>query len=201
MPAMEQTRISSPAIAIAVIGGSSPSAKAKRHAREVGRLLAKEGAILVCGGLGGVMGEACRGAREEGGVTVGILPGTDPREANPNILIPISTGMGYGRNIIVVRSGRAVIAIEGAYGTLSEIAHALGDGIPVVGLDTWEFSSRGKQDTKMVRATDPADAVAKALALAKAGRLTGKKPLPEIAPPESAPALRTARRRSPKAAG
>lgn len=154
-------------LVISVIGGSRPSARARLYAYEVGSLLAKHEAVLVCGGLTGVMESACRGAYEAGGVTIGILPGNDPKEANPYVRIPICTGMGYARNVIVVRSGSAVIAIEGAYGTLSEIAHALGDGIPVVGLGTWSFSSNGKPDDKVFRAENPEDAVAIALKLAR----------------------------------
>ncbi|MSQ12421.1 MAG: TIGR00725 family protein [Dehalococcoidia bacterium] len=154
-------------LVISVIGGSRPSAKARRLACEVGRLLAEHGAVLVCGGLGGVMEAACRGAYEAGGMTIGILPGNDPREANPYVRIPICTGLGYARSVIVVRSGRAVIAVEGAYGTLSEIAHALGDGIPVVGLGTWSFSTNGREDDKVFRADSPQDAVAQAMKLAR----------------------------------
>lgn len=152
---------------ISVIGSSSATANSKRLAREVGKLLAEEGAVVVCGGLTGVMEAVCQGASEAGGTTIGILPGHHPSEANQYVQIPICTGMGYARNVIVVKSGRAVIAIEGAYGTLSEIAHALGDGIPVVGLETWNFSSNGKSDSGMTWASTPKDAVSKALKLAR----------------------------------
>ena len=91
-------------------------------AYEVGRELARRGAVVVCGGLTGVMEAVCRGAKEAGGTTVGILPGHDPAEANPYVDIPLPTGMGYARNAIVAKAGLAVIAIEGAYGTLSEMA-------------------------------------------------------------------------------
>ena len=109
---------------IAVIGAEHPSQEEARLAEEVGRELARRGAILICGGLGGVMEAACKGASSEGGVTIGILPGDNPKTANPYVQIPIVTGIGYARNIIVVRTARAVIAIDGSYGTLSEIAHA-----------------------------------------------------------------------------
>ena len=151
---------------IAVIGGEHTSPEAARLAEEVGRELARQGAILVCGGLGGVMEAACRGASSEGGMTIGILPGDNPKAANPYVQIPIVTGIGYARNIIVVRTARAVIAVDGNYGTLSEIAHARQLDIPVVGLNTWTLSKNGQQDDSIVRAKDAAEAVKKALDLA-----------------------------------
>jgi hypothetical protein len=150
---------------IAVIGGSEPSAQEARLAEEIGRELAKRGATLVCGGLGGVMEAACRGASLEGGVTIGILPGDSPEAANPYVQIPIVTGMGYARNISVVKSAQAVIAIDGSYGTLSEIAHALQSGIPVIGLNTWALSINGQQDNSIILARNPTEAVNKALNL------------------------------------
>ena len=149
---------------ISVIGGGDqPPAEALRMAEEVGRELARRGVTVVCGGLEGVMEAVCRGAKSEGGVTIGILPGDDPAEANPWVDYPICTGMGYARNIIVVKSGRAVIAIDGAYGTLSEIGHALADHIPVVGLNTWSLSRNGEPDSAIIPAATPAEAVDKAL--------------------------------------
>ena len=148
---------------IAVIGAGEPSAEEARLAEEVGRELARQGAILVCGGLGGVMEAACKGASLEGGITVGILPGDSPRTANPYVQIPIVTGMGYARNIAVVKTARAVIAVGGSYGTLSEIAHALQNGIPVIGLNTWSLSRDGKQDNSIILADNPTEAVNKAL--------------------------------------
>jgi len=150
---------------IAVIGGSQASRKEIRLAEEVGSELAKKGAILVCGGLGGVMEAACRGASSEGGVTIGILPGENRREANSYVQIPIVTGMGYARNVAVVKSAQAVIAIGGSYGTLSEIGHALQSGIPVIGLETWSLSKNGKLDSSIIPAENPAEAVEKALEL------------------------------------
>ena len=155
-------------ILIAVIGGGSPPADALNLAYMVGRELSRRGAILVCGGLKGVMEAACRGAKEGGGITVGILPGSDPAEANPYVDIPISTGMGYARNIIVVKSAKAVIAIDGAYGTLSEIGHALGEGIPVIGLKTWGLSIDNHIHEAIIDAQDPLDAVDKAFNAARA---------------------------------
>ena len=152
---------------IAVIGGGEPSSEEAGLAEEVGRELARQGAILVCGGLGGVMEAACRGASLEGGITIGILPGDSPKTANPYVQIPIVTGIGYARNISVVKSAQAVIAIDGSYGTLSEIAHALQSGIPVIGLNTWELSRNGQQDNSIILAQSPTEAVTKALNLAK----------------------------------
>jgi len=123
------------------------------------------GAILVCGGLGGVMEAACKGAQSEGGVTIGILPGESRQAANPYVQIPIVTGIGYARNVAVVKSAQAVIAIGGNYGTLSEISHALQSGIPVIGLNTWSLSRNGRQDNSIILAQNPTEAVNKALNL------------------------------------
>ena len=150
---------------IAVIGGAQPSAKEARLAEEVGCELARHGVTLVCGGLGGVMEAACRVASSEGGVTIGILPGENPTAANPYVQIPIATGIGYARNISVVKSAQAVIAIGGSYGTLSEIAHALQGNIPVIGLNTWALSRNGQQDNSIILAQTATEAVNKALKL------------------------------------
>ena len=152
---------------ISVIGGGEPSPDDAELAEAVGRELARRGAVVVCGGLGGVMEAVCRGAKEEGGTTIGILPGNDPRDANPYVDYPVCTGIGYARNIIVVKSGQAVIAIDGAFGTLSEIGHALGEGIPVVGLNTWNLSRNGQVEESITVASDPVDAVEKALDAAR----------------------------------
>ena len=157
---------------IAVIGGSSPTnPEHVRLAEEVGRELAIRGVGLVCGGLSGIMEAACRGAKSAGGTTIGILPGRSSRDANSYVDIPIVTTMGFSRNVIVVHTGDAVIAIGGAFGTLSEIAHALGDSIPVVALNTWPLSRNGDGqpvDKAMIQASDPVDAVDKAIAAAEA---------------------------------
>ena len=150
---------------IAVIGGGQPSPQEAQLAEEVGRELAKRGAILICGGLGGVMEAACKGAQSEGGVTIGILPGESRQAANPYVQIPIVTGIGHARNLAVVKSAQAVIAIGGSYGTLSEIGHALRSGIPVIGLNTWSLSRNGQQDNSIILAQNPAEAVRKALNL------------------------------------
>ena len=108
--------------------------------------------------------QACKGASSEGGITVGILPGDDRSEANSYVSIPVVTGMGYARNVIVVKSAQAVIAIDGSYGTLSEIAYALQNDIPVIGLNTWSFSIKEKVNDSIIPAQDARDAVEKAIA-------------------------------------
>jgi uncharacterized protein (TIGR00725 family) len=151
---------------IAVIGGSQCSKKEAQMAEEVGRELAKRGAILVCGGLGGIMRAACKGASAAGGITVGILPGNERGAANPYVQISIVTGLGEARNVIVVKSAQAVIAIDGGYGTLSEIGYALKNGIPLIGLNTWSISRNGRQDKSIILAKSPIEAVSQALELA-----------------------------------
>jgi uncharacterized protein (TIGR00725 family) len=151
-----------------VIGpGDGVSAEELEAAEEVGRLVAAGGAILVCGGLGGVMEAACRGARSAGGLTLGILPGRDRREANRYVEVAVATGLGEARNALVVRSADAVVAVGGAYGTLSEIALALKGGTPVVGLGTWELARGGVADTGVIRADSAAEAARTALDLAR----------------------------------
>src|SRR3954452_11634594 len=149
---------------VAVVGGGAASAGEERSAEEVGRRLAEAGAIVVCGGLGGGMEAACRGAKAGGGTTVGVLPGTSRMDANPYVDVAIATGLGELRNGLVVRAADALVAVGGAFGTLSEIALALTAGKAVVGLDVWELSRAGKPVDAIVRATSPADAVARALA-------------------------------------
>lgn len=150
---------------IAVIGGSECSPQEAELAEEIGRELARQGVILVCGGMGGVMAAACKGASSQGGLTIGILPGNSRQQANPHVQIPIVTGLGEARNVLVVKSAQAVIAISGKYGTLSEIAHALRSGIPVIGLNTWSLSQNDKPDDSIISAQNPAEAVNKALSL------------------------------------
>lgn len=153
---------------VAVIGSASCSPEVADLAEQVGRKIARRGAVLVCGGRGGVMEAACRGARAEGGTTVGILPGPDRQEANAYVDIPIVTGLGEARNAIVVRTADAVIAVSGGYGTLSEIGLALKMGRPVVGLGTWELCQQGEPAGGVVQAGTPGRAVAQALALVRA---------------------------------
>jgi uncharacterized protein (TIGR00725 family) len=152
---------------VAVIGSAHCSARVAALAEKVGREIARHGAVLVCGGRGGVMEAACRGAKDEGGTTVGILPGMDRSEANPYIDVPIVTGLGEARNAVVVRSADTVIAISGGYGTLSEIGLARKMGRPVVGLETWELHQDGLPGTVVVHAGTPVRAVEMALALAE----------------------------------
>jgi len=153
---------------ISVIGSSNPTTREHVElAEEVGRELARRDIMVVCGGLSGIMEAVCRGAKSEGGTTIGILPGRAAAEANSYVDIPIVTSMGYSRNVIVVHTGEAVIAVGGAFGTLSEIGHALGDGIPVVGLKTWPLTTNGDGvdiGGSIILAESPADAVDKALA-------------------------------------
>lgn len=130
---------------IGVVGDSHAEGESTTLAFQVGRLVARNRATLICGGLGGVMQEACRGARSEGGTTIGILPGERRDQANAFVDIPIVTGMGEARNLIIVRSSDAMIAISGGYGTLSEIAFALKLGVPLVGIRSWDLSQRGSR--------------------------------------------------------
>jgi hypothetical protein len=146
---------------VAVVGPGEATEREVEMAGVVGRLLGEAGAVLVCGGLGGVMAGACRGARSAGGVTVGILPGTDRRAANEWVTVAIPTGLGELRNGLVVRAADAVLAIGGAYGTLSEIALALKTGVPVVGIETWEIDG-------VEAAANPEEAVTRVLSLAHA---------------------------------
>lgn len=152
---------------IGVIGGGKCSKKVAELADEVGCELAEHGATLICGGLGGVMEAACRGAQRAGGRTIGILPGNRARDANAYVDIPIVTGMGEMRNVIIIKSVDAVIAIDGEFGTLSEIGHAFARGIPVIGLQTWELSKEGKLNDSIIIAKDAKDAVEKAITAIK----------------------------------
>jgi uncharacterized protein (TIGR00725 family) len=155
---------------IAVCGPDPCNDEVGAQAEGVGQRLAAAGAVLVCGGLGGVMEAASRGAAAAGGTVIGILPGHDRSAANPHLTLSIPTGMGEMRNTLIVRSADAVIAIAGEFGTLSEIAFALKTGVPVVGLDTWELGKRGAPVEAFVRAASPADAVEQALRLGAASR-------------------------------
>ncbi len=149
--------------AIAVVGASSCDAQIAQIAEDVGRGLAHSGAILVCGGLGGAMEAACRGAKAVGGTTIGILPGDDRLDANAFVDVAVATGMGEARNAVIVRTADALIAIGGEFGTLSEIALALKMGKPVVGIDTWELEKGGHRSDAILRAADAEEAVKLAL--------------------------------------
>ena len=149
---------------VAVVGASNASPAEERAAEAVGRGIGESGAILVCGGRGGVMEAACRGAKASGGTTVGLLPGTSRADANPYVDVAIPTGLGELRNGLVVRAADALVAVGGQFGTLSEIALALQAGKTVVGLGAWELSRAGERIDAVVPAASPADAVARALA-------------------------------------
>ncbi len=151
-------------IFIGVIGAGDCSEHVCKLAEQVGRWIAKAGAVLVCGGLGGVMEAASKGAKKEGGITIGILPGIDRDRANPFIDFPIVTGLGEGRNLLVVRNSDVVIALQGEFGTLSEIAFSLKLGKPVIGLSTWKISD------KIIQAKNAEEAVNLALIQAEALR-------------------------------
>ena len=156
---------------MAVVGAGTAAATTDAAAEAVGRLLAEAGAVVVCGGLGGVMAAACRGAAQAGGLTIGILPGDHRTLANQWVRVVIPTGLGELRNGVVVRAAETLIAVGGEYGTLSEIALALKLGRPVVGLHTWELHRpEGQLDQGIVVASDPRDAVDRALGLAAARR-------------------------------
>ncbi|UCE43284.1 MAG: TIGR00725 family protein [Candidatus Aminicenantes bacterium] len=126
-------------IRIGVIGGASPDPKYRQIAYDVGEGIAKKGAILVCGGLSGIMEAAARGAKNAGGITVGILPGTSPEDANTYIDFPIATGLGYTRNSLVAMNADVLIAVDGQFGTLTEIAYGNIYGKKVVGIGTWDI--------------------------------------------------------------
>lgn len=150
--------------AVSVIGGNAPTQTELLQAEEVGRLLARAGAVVVCGGLGGVMEAACRGAKSAGGLTVGIIPGTDHDQANAYVDVVIPTGIGYARNALVAYSGQAVIAVGGSSGTLSEMCFATFLDTPIFSLGSWTMTERPIQmgsPPKLVRT--PAEAVEAAL--------------------------------------
>lgn len=156
---------------ISVIGGSdSAPPDALELAEEVGFLIARGDAILVCGGLNGVMEAACKGAKRGGGITVGILPGSEVTTANPHVDIPIVTAMSTARNAIVVRTGDAIIAIDGSFGTLTEIAYALDLGKKVFALRSWDLAKVGVSTDLLIPVRSPREAVEKAIAEASRGR-------------------------------
>lgn len=150
---------------IGVIGSGSVTGPAVELAKEVGSAIARAEAIVVCGGLGGVMAAVAAGAAEEGGVVIGILPGSDPTDAAPGVSIPLPTGLGEARNVLVVRSSEAVIAIEGEWGTLSEAAFCRKLHVPLIGLET-ALPSEIPEEI----ASSPSEAVARAVELAQARR-------------------------------
>jgi uncharacterized protein (TIGR00725 family) len=148
--------VADPAAYVGVVGASEASPDAAAAAEAIGRGLAEAGALVVCGGRGGVMAAACRGAQSAGGLTVGILPGATRQEANQWLSVAIPTGLGELRNGLIVRAVDVVIAVADGYGTLSEIALALKSGVPVVGWETWEIDG-------VLAVDSPQDAVTQAL--------------------------------------
>jgi uncharacterized protein (TIGR00725 family) len=163
------------AVHIAVVGEGRCSRRVAALAERVGAAVAAAGAVLVSGGLGGVMEAASRGAARRGGTVVGVLPGGDRGDANRWVTVPIVTGLGEARNVLVVRTADAVIAVGGMYGTLSEIALALKLGRPVIGLGTWRLRQPEGRRVPIVPARSPDDAVARALRAATRG---GRRPAP-----------------------
>lgn len=153
---------------VSVIGarGAAEGSEVWRLAEEVGKLLAEGGATVVCGGGGGVMAAAARGARSAGGEVIGVLPGLDPEEANPDCTHVVATGIGHARNLAVVASGEVVIAIGGEWGTLSEIGHARAIGRTVVALRTWALGGRDRMEGApgVIPVETPEEAVAVAFA-------------------------------------
>lgn len=148
---------------IAVMGAGDADSRLCGLAYETGKEIAKAEAILVCGGLGGIMEAVSRGASELGGISIGVLPNSDNSMANPFLTVKLPTGLGVARNILVVSAADAIIAIGGRYGTLSEIAFALNLGKPVVGIETWELISPLGQGNHIINASSPIEAVGLAI--------------------------------------
>ena len=144
---------------VAVCGESDPQTSLADVAFEVGRGIAQRDAVLICGGLTGVMEHAARGARAAGGLTIGLLPGDDPDEANEYVQVAIATGLGHARNAILARTADGVVAVGGGLGTLSEIALALRNGRPTIGLQTWRFDRERRTEPELPIAANPKDAL------------------------------------------
>jgi uncharacterized protein (TIGR00725 family) len=153
-------------VQISVIGASEGEPEILRDAEAVGRGIAEAGAVLVCGGLTGVMEAASRGAAESGGTVLAVLPTLSPADANPHVTHAVATGTGHARNLAVVASGEAVIAVGGEWGTLSEIAYARKLGRPVVAIQSWPLRNRAGTDLGIVEAETPEEAVKAALSAA-----------------------------------
>jgi uncharacterized protein (TIGR00725 family) len=161
---------------IGVAATSRPGERLLAAAETLGRRLAEAGAVLVCGGGAGAMAAACRGAAAAGGTTVGLLPGDDRQAGNPHLTVALATGLGEGRNVLLVRASDALVAVGGGFGTLSEVALALRTGVPVVGLATWSLALDGCAVDAFPVAGDPAEAAALAVDAARAraaGRAAG----------------------------
>ncbi len=144
---------------IAVCGESNPQTALSEDAFRLGQAIAQRGAILLCGGLTGVMEHAARGARAAGGLTIGLLPGEDPAAANPYVDIVIATGLGHGRNAVLVLSADGVIALGGGLGTLSEIALAVRSGRPAVGVRSWRYERDDQTEPGLPLVADVEEAV------------------------------------------
>jgi len=144
---------------VAVCGESDPQTSLANLAFELGRGIAERDAVLICGGLTGVMEHAARGARSAGGLTIGLLPGEDPSEANQYIDVAIASGLGHARNAILARTADGVVALGGGLGTLSEIALALRNGRPTVGIQTWRFDRDRRTEPDLPTAANPHDAL------------------------------------------
>ena len=156
---------------VGVIGSSKADPDILALAEEVGAEIAKRGAAVVCGGLTGVMEAVCKGARKEGGLTIGIIPSDSRDDANPYVQIPIVTGMGMGRNVMLVKTADVVIAVGGEFGTLSEIAHALKSGKTVIGLRTWKLEkAHTRAIPDLIEVDSPKKAVDLALSVISAKR-------------------------------
>jgi len=147
---------------VAVVGGGGTlSEEVASAAAALGRELARLGAVIVCGGLEGVMEAASRGAREAGGTVIGVLPGLDHADGNPHLSVAIATGMGFGRNTIIAVTCDAMVAVDGSYGTLSEIAQALNHGRHVVALGTWDLPAAGRVDPALFHVAPTPEAAAR----------------------------------------
>jgi len=144
---------------VAVCGESDPQTSLANLAFELGRGIAERDAVLICGGLTGVMEHAARGARSAGGLTIGLLPGEDPTEANEYIDVAIASGLGHARNAILARTADGIVALGGGLGTLSEIALALRNGRPTVGIQTWRFDRDRRTEPDLPTAANPHDAL------------------------------------------
>jgi uncharacterized protein (TIGR00725 family) len=170
---------------VSVIGGGEADAPTLETAEALGRRLGERGHVVVCGGLGGVMEAACRGATAAGGATIGILPGEDPGAANPHVDTPIATGIGNARNVLVVLNGEAVVAVDGSTGTLSEIGHALDFGRPVAGIDTHDVA--GVEPVETPRASGSVGSPRRTLFAAATGVRTWSSPWSRGTSPSSRP--------------
>jgi uncharacterized protein (TIGR00725 family) len=144
---------------VAVCGESDPQTSLADLAFELGRGIAQRQAVLICGGLTGVMEHAARGAQAAGGLTIGLLPGDDVHEANEYIDIAIATGLGHARNAILARTADGVVALGGGLGTLSEIALALRNRVPAIGIKTWRFDRDGRTEPELPIAATPKEAL------------------------------------------